>query len=595
MYFLVESFSQNRGEMTVLTSMNINKSFPFTVYISAGLFLASALILIFCLYIIIKFGKMYRSLYYREELFNSLCTNLDDILLIYRIDGYLIEYVSPNLERLYGISVRNFKRNPFIILNQMSATVREEVTSYFTTNHLTTNKVIEFDMFNPVLKKMVSLIVRIYPVYNRQTLDRYILSVSDITMEKQTQQVLKESLVNTRQANEAKKEFLSHMSHEIRTPLNAINGMAQIAIKSLEDNQKVENCLHKISDSSQKLISLVSNILDMSKIDSNKLILNNDQFLLDHMVYELSELMNTQAEMNRLKYNLVLKKIEHNHLIGDALRLNQVISNCISNSLKFTPSGGYIRLAIEEQGVFGNKAMFCFTVTDTGKGMSEEYIERLFIPFEQEDSSIARKYGGTGLGMSITKNLVTLMSGSIQVSSKPGQGTVITIHIPFEIYEDVPAYSHKELLEPRQKDYDFTGYNALVVEDNEVNKEVINEFLKYAQIRVDSADCGREAYQKFIASAPGYYKMIFMDIQMPDQTGYETAVQIRSSLHPDAKEICIIAMSADSYAEDVTRSLEGGMNYHIAKPIDMNQLYQLIDQILNVSHKEETVELPQGL
>lgn len=569
----------------MLTSMNM-KSFPFTVHISVGLFLVSALILIFCRYIIIKFRKMYRSLYYREELFNSLCTNLDDILLIYRIDGYLFEYVSPNLERLYGISVRNFKRNPFIMLNQMSASVREEIKLYFTTNPLTTNKVIEFEMFNPVLKKMVSLIIRIYPVYNKQILDRYIISISDITTEKQTQQVLRDALMNARQANEAKKEFLSHMSHELRTPLNAINGMAQIAISSMEDRHKVESCLHKISDSSQKLISLVSNILDMSKIDSNKLILNQEQFLLDHILYELSDLMCTQAEMNRLKFNLVLKKLEHNHLVGDPLRLNQIISNCISNSLKFTPAGGYIRLEAEEQGVYGNKAMFCFTITDTGKGMSEEFIERLFIPYEQEDSSITRKYGGTGLGMSITKNLVSLMSGSIQVSSKLGQGTVITILIPFEIYEDASAYP-KKLSVPKQREYDFTGCNALVAEDNEVNKEIINEFLKYARIRVDSAECGREAYDKFITSAPGYYKMIFMDIQMPDQTGYETAAQIRASQHPDAKEICIIAMSADAYPEDVTKSLEGGMNYHIAKPLDMEQLYQLIDQILMKKRKEE--------
>ena len=569
----------------MLTSMNM-KSFPFTVHISVGLFLVSALILIFCRYIIIKFRKMYRSLYYREELFNSLCTNLDDILLIYRIDGYLFEYVSPNLERLYGISVRNFKRNPFIMLNQMSASVREEIKLYFTTNPLTTNKVIEFEMFNPVLKKMVSLIIRIYPVYNKQILDRYIISISDITTEKQTQQVLRDALMNARQANEAKKEFLSHMSHELRTPLNAINGMAQIAISSMEDRHKVESCLHKISDSSQKLISLVSNILDMSKIDSNKLILNQEQFLLDHILYELSDLMCTQAEMNRLKFNLVLKKLEHNHLVGDPLRLNQIISNCISNSLKFTPAGGYIRLEAEEQGVYGNKAMFCFTITDTGKGMSEEFIERLFIPYEQEDSSITRKYGGTGLGMSITKNLVSLMSGSIQVSSKLGQGTVITILIPFEIYEDASAYP-KKLSVPKQREYDFTGCNALVAEDNEVNKEIINEFLKYARIRVDSAECGREAYDKFITSAPGYYKMIFMDIQMPDQTGYETAAQIRASQHPDAKEICIIAMSADAYPEDVTKSLEGGMNYHIAKPLDMEQLYQLIDQILIKKRKEE--------
>ncbi len=565
----------------MLICMNVNKNFPYTAYISAGLFLISTLILIFCLYSIIKFGKMYRSLYYREELFNSLCSNLDDILLIFRFEGKIIEYVSPNLERLYGLSVRKFKRNPFIALNQMSSSVRAEIASYFTTSPLTTNKVIEFEVFNPVLKNMVTLLLRIYPVFNRQQLDRYILSISDITLEKQTQQMLMEALANAKQANEAKKEFLSHLSHEIRTPLSAINGMAQIAMKSLEDSDKLESCLNKISDSSQKLIALVNNILDMSRLDSNKLILHQEQFNLEHMIYELAEFMNTQAEMNRLKFNLVFKNIEHKNLLGDPLRLNQILSNCISNSLKFTPPGGYIRLEIEEQGLHENKAMICFTITDTGKGMSKEYIDRLFLPFEQEDSSIERIYGGSGLGMSIAKNLVNLMSGNIQVSSKLGQGTVVTIHIPFVIDEGAFALQHMQLQQEKPVEYNFYGCNVLVAEDNDINKEIICEYLKYAHIHVDTARCGKEALQMFENSAPDYYQIIFMDIQMPDLTGCETARKIRSSNHPDAKNICIVAMSADAEAENVSSSKEAGMNYHMAKPIDMNRLYQLIEQILH--------------
>ncbi len=571
----------------MLISMNFNRSFPFTVYISAGLFFVSALILAFCFYSNTKFGKMYRSLYYREELFNSLCTNLDDILLIYRFEGFIVEYISPNLERLYGFKVKDFKRNPFRVLNQMSPPVREEITAYFTTKPLTTNKVIEFEMFNPVRKKTVSLLLRIYPVYDRQHLKRYILSISDITMEKETQQVLRDALINTQKANEAKKEFLSHMSHEIRTPLNTINGMAQIALRSLEDDQKVESCLFKISDSSQKLISLVSNILDMSRIDSNKLILNRDLFQLDQLIYELSELFHTQAEMKHLKFNLLLKNIRHKHLLGDPLRLNQIISNCISNSLKFTPSGGSISLDIEEQGAYGNNAVFCFTIRDTGKGMSKDFIDRLFLPFEQEDSSIARNYGGTGLGMSITKNLVTLMSGDIEVSSNPGQGTSITIHIPFETLDELSAKQNLQVPEHKQIDFDFQGCKALVVEDNDINREVICEFLKYANIRVETACGGKEALRMFENSAPGDYRLIFMDIQMPDQTGYETARQIRSSKHPDAASISIIAMSADSYAEDIACSLEAGMNDHISKPIDMRQLYQLIGKLMAIEDIKE--------
>ncbi len=562
------------GIIFFLTGYNIKGS------ISIILFAISVFILLFSLYIKNKFGQMYQSLYYREELFNSLCTNIDDIQLIFKLEGYMIEYVSPNLERLYGISVKNFKKNPRTILGQIDPVIRQELYSYFTTNILTSNKVMEINFFNSKRKQMSTLVVRIYPVFNRQTVTRYVLSVSDITKERQTQQVLKEALVNAQQANEARKDFLSHMSHEIRTPLNAINGMAQIAVKSMEDRQKVENCLNKISDASKKLIDLVSNILDMNKIDSNKLILNLEQFYMDKILYDLSDFINTQAEKNLLKFSLVLNNIVHNHLVGDSLRLYQILVNCLSNSLKFTPAGGLIRLEVEEQGIYGHQTMFCFTVIDTGKGMSEEYIERLFIPFEQEDSTIAQKYGGTGLGMSITKNLVTLMSGDIHVTSEVEKGTTITIRIPFDLYDEPYQAEDLDLPEVKQTNYDFKGYRVLVVEDNEINIEVINEFLKYTGLTVDIATCGKEAVRMFEKSPPSYYKMIFMDVQMPELSGYDTAILIRACNHPDAGSICIIAMSADSYAEDVTRSLGSGMNYHIAKPIDMDGLYRIIHQII---------------
>lgn len=569
------------GRIIMLIGFYLSHSFPYSAYISVGLFFISAIILSYSIYIIKKYKNRYRLLYYKEELFNSLCTNLDDVFLIYRFDGYLIEYVSPNLERIYGISTKNFKRNPYTIINKMSPASRAELIACFNNRLLTSNKVLEFEFFNPVLKSMVNLEARIYPEFNKQTLTRYIFSVSDVTTEKQTQQALRDALINAQQANEAKKEFLSHMSHEIRTPLNAINGMAQIAMKSLDDIQKVENCLYKISDSSRRLVSMVSNILDMSKIDSNKLILNQEEFLLNHLLFEISDLVNSQAELNRINFSLNIKNIEHNHLMGDTLRLSQVINNCISNSLKFTPSGGMIRLEAEEKGVYGNKILICFTITDTGNGMSEDFIQRLFVPFEQEDSSIAFKYGGTGLGMSITKNLVTLMSGDIHVSSKPGQGTSIKIQIPFDLFEAKTLSPQKGLSVPKHPEYDFTGCKVLVVEDNEVNTEVICEFLKYVRVKVDTVNNGREALRLFEASAPGYYQIIFLDIQMPDMNGYETAHQIRDSDHPNANSIPIVAMSADSYAEDVSRSLASGMNYHIAKPIDIDLLYHIINQVMN--------------
>ncbi len=556
------------------------KDYDMADSISVVLIIISIIILIFSYYIKRKFGKMYQSLYYREELFHLLCTNIDDVIIIYHFGRHMIEYVSPNLERIYGINSRNFKKNPFILVNQANIHFKSEIRDLFTTNIVTSNHEVEFNLFHPKRKQLSTLLLRIYPVMNRQTVIRYIISVSDLTKEKQTQQVLKEALMGAQKANEAKKDFLSHMSHEIRTPINAINGMAQIASKCLDDRQKVENCLEKITDASKKLIELVNNILDMSKIDSNKLILSHEPFLFTEAITGYSDIMKTQADQYLLKYVLTIKNIVHNHLLGDSLRLLQVLGNCISNSLKFTSAGGNVRLEIEEQSLSGNKAIFRFVISDTGKGMSEEYIERLFIPFEQEDSTIARKYGGTGLGMSITKNLVNLMSGDIHVSSKVGAGTTITIHIPFDVMEE-PMVREAAVAEINSTEYDFSGAHVLVVEDNDVNTEVITEFLRYVRINPDTAKSAREAIRLFESSEPSYYHIILMDIQMPEMNGYEAVKLIRSSSRPDAGSVCIIAMSADSFAEDITRSLDCGMNYHIPKPVEMEQLYQLFYKILS--------------
>lgn len=551
-----------------------------TSAVSVVLIIVSILILCFSLYIKKKFGKMYQSLYYREELFHSLCTNIDDIIIIYHFGRHQIEYVSPNLERIYGINSHIFKKNPFILISHANVRFRNDIKELFTTNIVTTNHEVEFSLFHPKNKKLSTLLLRIYPVMTRQTVIRYIISISDLTKEKETQQMLKEALMSAQKANEAKKDFLSHMSHEIRTPLNAINGMAQIAAKVLDDRQKVENCLEKITDASKKLIELVNNILDMSKIDSNKLILSHEPFQFKEVITGFSDIMKAQADQYLLRYELTIKNVVHNNLMGDTLRLLQVLGNCISNSLKFTSAGGNIRLEIEEQSLSGDKAIFRFIISDTGMGMSEEYIERLFIPFEQEDSTIARKYGGTGLGMSITKNLVNLMSGDIHVSSKVGTGTTITIHIPFDVMEKAEVIE-TTVSESTLPEYDFSGAHVLVIEDNDVNMEVITEFLRYVRINPDTVKSARDAIRLFEASEPFYYNIILADIQMPEMNGYEAARRLRESSRPDAGSVCIIAMSADSFTEDVSRSLDSGMNYHIPKPVEMEQLYQLFNKILS--------------
>ncbi len=561
--------------------LHLNRDYIFIGLICFVLVITSIIILSFSLNVKKKFRNMYQSLYYREELFQLLCTNIDDIIIIYHFGKHRIEYVSPNLERIYGVSIQSFKKNPYILINQSDILFKNKIKALFTTNIVMTNHEIECTLFHPINKQFSTLLLRVYPVLSHQLVVRYIISVSDLTKEKQSQQALQEALINVKKANEAKKEFLSHMSHEIRTPINAVNGMAQIALNSLEDRQKVKHSLERIIDASKMLNELLNNILDMSKLDSNKIILNKEPFQITELISLFSDFMKAQADQYHINFEATLKNIVHDHLLGDSLRLLQILTNCMSNSMKFTPAGGYTKIEIAEQSFGDNTAVYRFIMNDTGKGMSEKYMERLFTPFEQEDASIAREYGGTGLGMAITKNLITLMSGDIHVSSKPGAGTTITIEIPFEVMKISDIQEKIIVSAPTFREYDFRGHNILIVEDNDVNVEVIKEFLRYTGINPVIAKSGKEAIRLFEASESSCYSIILMDIQMPELNGYETAKRIRESSHPDANTVCIIAMSADYFAEDISESLSSGMNYHIPKPVDIDQLYQLLDKIIN--------------
>lgn len=543
------------------------------------------IIIVLLLYLSRKFTKMHQLTYYKEELFNSLCSNIDDLFLIYHLDRQSIEYISPNIERIFGISGKKIRKNPLTLLNCTNPEFQDEIKHLFTTSIVKTNYESEFQLVHPKTNQNLWMIFRLYPVYNsKNNVLRYIINISDLTNEKQTQQILKEALLNAQKANEAKKEFLSHMSHEIKTPINAIIGMTQIAANSLEDKTKVEYSLRKISEASDTLLSIVNNILDMAKIDCNKITIEKEVFSMRIFLKNLEEIISSQAEINHLRYEQIDHNLRTEYLMGDELRLSQILNNCISNSLKFTPEGGMIQLVVTEGERYRKRILYQFIIIDNGIGMSEDYVNRIFIPFEQEDSSIARKYGGSGLGMSITKNLVMLMEGNIYVKSKPDFGTVITINLPFTIPDDemISEKSMSQKTNPNMSvKYDFSGHHILVVEDNTINLEITCELLRYVNVSVSTAMSGMEAVEMFKNSKASYYDLILMDIQMPDMNGYEATKRIRNSSHPNAKHICIVAMTADSYSEDIAISFESGMNYHVSKPIDMKEFYDLLNHILS--------------
>jgi CheY-like chemotaxis protein/nitrogen-specific signal transduction histidine kinase len=396
-------------------------------------------------------------------------------------------------------------------------------------------------------------------------------------MDRDEYTAMKVALEASQRANEAKKMFLAHISHEIKTPINNMVGLTQIAINSMSDSTKVMQCLEKIHYASTNLLTLTNNILDMVKMDSDKLILVNEPFSLQQTIYENFTIITYLAEAKNIEYKLIIHPFSHDYLIGDSLRITQILGNCLSNALKFTPSGGMVTLEIQELEYTSKDSLFRFRITDSGKGMDETYINRIFEPFDQENPTISTKYGGSGLGMSITKSLLDLIGGTIQINSKVGEGTEITIDIPL-VVADTPESNIVEIPSISKAEYDFTGMRVLVVEDNEINLEIVTEYLKSVNIHVEAATKGTIAIELFKASEEGYYNLILMDIHLPDISGYEASRLMRSTYHPDAGRIQIVTMSADSFVNDVS-CMQSGINYHITKPIDPNKLFSLLNAI----------------
>lgn len=525
---------------------------------------------------------------------------------------------------------------------------------------------------------------------------------------KRQQKILQDALLVAQKANDAKRDFLSRMSHEIRTPMNAIIGMSAIAFNYLDDKKRTADCLSKITFSSKHLLMLLNDVLDMSKIENGKLNIRQELFDLKNLVTSLADINYGLATAKGLSFEIVISGFKDELLFGDSMRVNQILLNLLSNAIKFTPKGGSVRLEIRMLRSASDKIWLRFIVQDSGIGMKKEFLEHLYEPFEQADNGIARKYGGTGLGMAITKNLVAIMDGTIEVKSQEGVGTTFMVDLPFGVSkvdkktaaemeemrvlvvdddndtcehaavllkgmgvnvdwalngfeaiekvrsacEDdgrcydvcfidwcmseldgietarrmrryvgpdvliiiISAYDWSGIEEQakaagvnafiakpffasnlyntlltvsrkpelgfsavgNKETYDFGGKKVLLVEDNELNMEIASELLKFVNLQVEHAENGKVAVDIFRNSKEKEYALIFMDIQMPLMNGYDAARCIRSSEHPAAGTIPIIAMTANAFNDDVQAAFDAGMNGHLAKPIDVEVLYKTI-------------------
>ena len=411
---------------------------------------------------------------------------------------------------------------------------------------------------------------------------------------KKAKDIATEALQTAENANKAKTDFLSNMSHDIRTPMNAIIGMTSLIRHDAGNKAKVIEYADKIDISSQHLLGIINDVLDMSKIEAGKTVFKYTDFSILDFITELNTIFHSQIDEKNQTLTIIKENIRHEWVNGDKVHLMQIFSNLFSNAVKYTQKGGKIQFLVEECETKSSVyAKYRFLVSDNGIGMSADFKETIFDAFTRAESSVTNKIQGTGLGMAITKNLVEAMGGTIDVESELGQGSCFEVLIDLRIAEDRTVALAAQEDTDEQDGNILQGMRFLCAEDNELNAEILMELLK-----IEGAECiicenGERVLEAFEQSAPGYYDMILMDVQMPVMNGYDATRAIRRSTHELAKTIPIIAMTANAFSEDIQYSLAAGMNAHVSKPVDMKTLEKTIRRIKIGGRGTETQAIEQ--
>lgn len=425
-------------------------------------------------------------------------------------------------------------------------------------------------------------------------LSTVLLAISDVTEEKEHEleqdKILRKALVSAEHANRAKTAFLNNMSHDIRTPMNAIIGFTSLAAEHLDDREIIRDYLGKISTSGKHLLSLINDVLDMSRIESGSVKIEKTNVHLPDVLEDLKTIILESVHAKQQKLLIKMQDVVHEDIITDKLRLTQVLLNIISNAVKFTPIGGTIQILVEEK--ISQKvgyAVYSFCIKDNGIGMSKEFQEHVFDSFAREHTVTESGITGTGLGMAITKNIVDLMGGTIHLTSKQGEGSEFIVTLECELANKTVQDKQSSCPKAEKKHLDYSGKKVLLVEDNELNREIATEILKSLGLKVDCAADGMEAVEIMSSEAGNQYDMIFMDIQMPKMDGYTATREIRTLNDSKKANIPIIAMTANAFDEDRKKAIKAGMNGHIAKPIDVNVILQNLDRIFGQNGDEDTM------
>ena len=521
-----------------------------------------------------KLRKKDQQLLAREELFSNLSRNVDDVFLMIDTETGKVEYVSPNVQRILGVSPEAVQTDFHVLcaageddcasrlekLMQMEQGVQQEWDRDF----------IHQETGEPRYIHVIGFINDV------QGAKKCIVDLSDRTGEHQTTLAVKAALEIAEKASKAKTDFLSNMSHDIRTPMNAIIGITTLMKNELHQPEKLAEHLGKLETSGQLLLGIINDILDMSRIESGKTTLNVEKMNLTQQISQLDSVIRQQAGQRRQTFT-VETHVQHENVLGDSNRLKQVLMNILSNAVKYTPNGGHIRLEIDELTHTEHYTKYRFVVQDDGIGMSEEFQKTLFEPFTREEKSGTNKVQGTGLGMAITKSIVDLMGGTIHVESTTGKGTRFEVVLEFPI--DAEADTVQETQVPPEEEETaspLSGMKFLCAEDNAINAEILEMLLEANGASCTICANGQEIVDAFASVKPGDYDMILMDVQMPVMDGLEATRRIRSSENPLGKTIPILAMTANAFLEDMQKSREAGMDEHLSKPVDISALEQTV-------------------
>ena len=521
-----------------------------------------------------KLRKKDQQLLAREELFSNLSRNVDDVFLMIDTETRKVEYVSPNVQRILGLSPEAVQEDLYVLypagddsgasrlenLMQMEQGVQQEWEREFVNQETGEPRYIHVTGF----------------INDVQGARKCIVDLSDRTGEHQTTLAVEAALEVAEKASKAKTDFLSNMSHDIRTPMNAIIGITTLMKNELHQPEKLAEHLGKLETSGRLLLGIINDILDMSRIESGKTTLNIEKTNLPQQVSQLDSIIRQQASQRRQTFT-VENHVQHENVLADPNRLNQVLMNILSNAVKYTPQGGHIRLDVEELTHTEHYAKYRFVVQDDGIGMSEAYQKTLFEPFTREEKSGTNRVQGTGLGMAITKSIVDLMGGTIHVESAPGKGSrfEVVLELPIDAEAD-KVQTASALPEEDEAVSPLSGMKFLCAEDNAINAEILEMLLETKGASCTICSNGQEIVDAFASVKPGEYDMILMDVQMPVMDGLEATRRIRNGENPLGRTIPILAMTANAFLEDMQKSKEAGMDEHLSKPVDIAALEQTV-------------------